>query len=103
MRYVNTLIDCLPIFYSFGISRLELLKMRHWEVIEIISGHYKHRARLVLDLTDAVALGAGWGDAESKEQMQRNLVDKAGFPRRKTKVSKKFTGKSWTSDLMTAL
>jgi len=55
----------------------------------------------VLDLTDAVALGAGWGDAESKEQMQRNLVDKAGFPRRKTKVSKKFTGKSWTSDLMT--
>jgi len=35
--------------------------------------------------------------------MQRNLVDKAGFPRRKTKVPKKFTGKSWTSDLMTAI
>jgi hypothetical protein len=100
---VETLIDVLPVFYKMGISRKQLLSMPHWEVMNALAGHYKHRARDILDMTDAVALGSGFGEPEEKENARNMIVGRAGFPRIKTKVPKKFTGKSWTSDLMGAI
>ena len=76
----------MPIFLEYGIDRQKLLKMRHWEIRQIISNYYCHRAKNLLALSDAIALGSGSLTEESAKQIADNLRKVAKIEPEKTPV-----------------
>ena len=82
----------MPLFWQAGLSREDVLRMKHWEVDLYIKSYYKHQARRLLALTDALALGNGWLEEDTHRKIVDRLMVQAGF-------RKKVVNHDWMSEL----
>lgn len=85
-------IDSLPLFWEQGFSRHDVLNMKHWEVDLFIKSYYKHQARRILALTDALYLSNGFIEEDTHRKIVDRLMIQAGF-------KKKEVNHNWLAEL----
>jgi len=76
-----------------------VLKLPHWKIIELVEAYRRFRADSLLELKDAIQLGAGTSDQKSMNAIYQSLLKKAGYGDHQRKQG----SSPWTAEFLKML